>query len=134
GRLVRLVTTNAWVIERMSPTSTATMSLPFLADAAAAATATRRRTAGAPVKQRPRRSSSRSSVEAAFGNGTHHRRRREAVDRTPGGQPCPQVPGRDVQTRDRDVFDPPAAPGRLGVRVAGALDDHERREVAGLLE
>src|SRR5262252_10211711 len=132
--LLPLVITNASVIERMSPTSRATMSSPFLADAAAVATATRRRTAGAPVKQRPRRSSSRSIVEAAFGNGTHHGRRDEAVDRAPGRQSRPQVPGRDVEPRDRDVLDPPAGPGWFGVHIAGALHDHERREVTGLLE
>ena len=52
----------------------------------------------------------------------------------PGGQSRPEVARRDVEARDRDALDPPAVAGRLGVRVAGSLDDHEGGEVAGLLE
>src|SRR5262245_62752938 len=105
---VPLVITNASVIDRMSPTSSATVAEPFLADAAAAATATRRRTSEAPVKQRPRRSSSLSIVEATIGNGAHHRRRDEPVDRAAVCQPRPDITGCDVEARDRDAFDPPA--------------------------
>src|SRR5436853_985679 len=131
---VALVITNASVMEMMSPTSRAMMSSPFLADAAAAATATRRSTTGAPVKQQPRRSSSMTIVEAAFGDGTHHRRRDQPVDGVALSQPRPEVPRRDVEARDRDALDPPPRCGRFGVCVPGSLDDDEGGQLSGLLQ
>ena len=52
----------------------------------------------------------------------------------PSRQAVPQVGRRDVEARDGHPLDPPAGSGRLGVHVAGPLDDHDRGEVAGLVE
>src|SRR5262249_57515110 len=45
-----------------------------------------------------------------------------------------EPPDRDAQARDGPAPAPPAGPGRLSLRIAGALDDHERRPLSSLLE
>jgi hypothetical protein len=87
-----------------------------------------------PVKRGLVRSSSRLSVEGAIRDGTHHCGRHHAVDRVSRGQSLPEIGRRHVEPRDHHPLHTPTDTGRLGVRVAGPFDDHERREVAGLLD
>src|SRR5260370_34556567 len=88
-----LITTNQSMMLMISPTSSRTMSVPFLSAAACAAAAARRDVTGSEtVKSGARRgrwsgttqSASRGSVEAAGDDLGHHGRRGEALDGAPG--------------------------------------------------
>src|SRR6478752_7044617 len=121
-------------MEMMSPTSSTTISVPFLSAAARAAIAARRGASGASAVKRAPRSSSRASVEPVCSDGTNNGRGNHPVDWPPGGQPIPQIGGRDVETRDGHPLDLPAASGGFGVRIGESLDDDDRGEVARLVE
>ena len=137
-----LTSTNASVIEMMSPTSRTTMSSPFLSSAACG---------GDPG------SAARQASETASRAGVKRRSLRDVISRqcrgraarmvrtTAGGhQPVDRAAARARRSR-RSVeamsrrgiatrSHPPARARRLGVRVAGPFDHHDRGEVAGLLE
>src|SRR6202011_2542740 len=127
-----LTSTKQSTMARISPTASTTMSVPFLSAAARAALDARRRVTGSGlVKGRSRPSTSaggtpgasRGSVEAPGPDLPYHRRWHEPVDRSAGGQTGPHVARRHVEAGNGEPLEAPAATGRLGVGVAGALDD-----------
>src|SRR5450631_2331501 len=122
----------------ISPTSSRTMSVPFLSAAACAAACARLEVTGSETVKRgarpggrwgATRAASRPSVEASGLDLGHDRDGYETVDGSPRAQTVPDVARRDVEARDRQAFEPPARTGRLRVGAPGTFDDHDRRQV-----
>src|SRR5260370_11187066 len=106
-----LISTNQSMMLMISPTSSRTMSVPFLSAAACAAAVARRDVTGSGTVKRGPRSASRFSVEAAGADLGHDCRWDEPVDRASRGEAGRDVARRDVEARDREALEPPAGAG-----------------------